>query len=226
MPSGTDENDNAGMAQIYNTLDSYAARLRCTIVLIHHSTKGNQSGKGITDVGAGAGSQSRAADTHLILRPHQETDVVVLDAVTRSWKPVEPICLRWQFPVWTPDSALDPAMLRPDRPRRPKEQTDKDNQEKPVAWTAERFAAAFITSTPQPKLAIIDDAIKAGLADKKAEKLLNTAAAKKFAFPWVNPEDKRKALFANIKQPAEAPPEVPPESQNNIYLSPPSTPQA
>jgi len=37
----------------------------------HHRQRAAQ-GKAITDVGAGAGSQSRATDTHLVLRPHEE----------------------------------------------------------------------------------------------------------------------------------------------------------
>ncbi len=44
----------------------------------------SQAGKAITDVGAGAGSQSRATDTHLILRPHEEKNCAVLDAAVRS----------------------------------------------------------------------------------------------------------------------------------------------
>jgi hypothetical protein len=40
MPRDTDENDNGTMAQVYNVLDAYAAKLQCAFVLIHHSTKG------------------------------------------------------------------------------------------------------------------------------------------------------------------------------------------
>lgn len=69
MPRDSDENGT--MSQVYNHLDRHAARLGCSFVLIHHSSKGNQSGKAVTDVGAGAGSQSRATDTHLVLRPHE-----------------------------------------------------------------------------------------------------------------------------------------------------------
>lgn len=78
MPADTDENDNGTMASLYNRLDHHAARLGCSFVLIHHATKGSQASKAITDVGAGA--QSRATDTHLVLRAHEETDVIVLDA--------------------------------------------------------------------------------------------------------------------------------------------------
>src|SRR5690606_36028070 len=85
LPSDADENDNAGMARVYNQVDRYAEMLGAAFVMIHHTSKGNQSLKSITDVGAGAGSQSRATDTHLVLRPHEEDGAIVLDAAVRSW---------------------------------------------------------------------------------------------------------------------------------------------
>lgn len=112
IPEGSNENDNGDTTARYNLLDRLADHLQCAFVLIHHSSKGDQAGKAVTDVGAGAGAQSRAADTHMILRPHEEEDVVVLDASTRSWPPLTPMCLRWDFPVWIPASGLDPAALR------------------------------------------------------------------------------------------------------------------
>lgn len=147
MPSGGDENDNGTMANIYNRIDAFADRLGCCFVLIHHSTKGSQSGKSVTDVGAGAGAQSRATDTHLVLRPHEESGVVVLDAAVRSWPPVDPTCLRWSFPVWTVDDGLDPAALKPERPTKRKE-PKADEPPKEPEWTAERFVEAFIGIEP------------------------------------------------------------------------------
>lgn len=152
MPRDMDENDNGTMASLYNHLDLYADRLGCCFVLIHHTTKGNQSAKSITDVGAGAGSQSRATDTHLILRPHEETDAVVLDAAVRSWPPVPPRCLRWTFPVWTPADDLDPAMLRSEKPKRGKP-VPTEAPDGP-AWTVERFVDAFLSGEPATQAAI------------------------------------------------------------------------
>jgi hypothetical protein len=185
MPRDTDENDNGTMAQVYNHLDAFAARLGCAFALVHHSSKGNQSGKSVTDVGAGAGSQSRASDTHLILRPHEQDDVVVLDAAVRSWPPLLPRCLRWTFPVWTPDDALDPADLRPERPRRRKEP-------KPIApaapakpeWDAGRFVESFVGTTPATILALTQAAMDAGLSERKATKLLKQAEAQGLIHRW------------------------------------------
>jgi len=145
MPAGGDENDNGTMANIYNAIDAFADRLQCAFVMIHHSSKGSQAGKGVTDVGAGAGAQSRATDTHLVLRPHEEDGAVVLDAAVRSWPPIEPVCLRWEFPVWDADRTLDPAALKTDRkPRRERaEKAASETEPKPEKWTPERFMAAF-----------------------------------------------------------------------------------
>ena len=111
MPKNMDENDNGTMASVYNLIDRYAGMTGAAFVLIHHTTKGVQANKGITDVGAGAGSQSRACDTHVILRRHQEEGVVVMDGVCRSFGPPSPCCLRFSFPVWNRDDSLSPAQL-------------------------------------------------------------------------------------------------------------------
>lgn len=178
MPAGGDENDNGAMANIYNHLDVLADRLRCCFVLIHHSSKGGQSGKSVTDVGAGAGAQSRATDTHLVLRPHVEDGVVVLDAAARSWAPIVPACLRWSFPIWTVDDRLHPAALKPDRPPRRKDAPPPAGPKGPE-WTVERFVEHFASDEPLtiPRLRELarsaDD-----LPMRRAEGLLSIAVSK------------------------------------------------
>lgn len=100
IPKGSSENDNADVMHLYNLLDQYAEQTGAAIVAVHHASKGQQGDKAVTDVGAGAGSQSRAADAHVVLRPHEEDGHVVLEAAVRSFKPLEPTVLRWDFPVW------------------------------------------------------------------------------------------------------------------------------
>jgi hypothetical protein len=126
LPQGTSENDNAQIAGIYNTIDNYAASTDAAWFLIHHSTKGSQSDKRATDVGAGAGSQSRAADCHLVLREHEEAGFVVLDAAVRSFPPVEPIVLEFVFPVWRPVDHLDPGKLKGKLSKNEQRQQDND----------------------------------------------------------------------------------------------------
>lgn len=189
LPTGVDENANADIAQIYNLIDAYAHKLRCAFVLIHHTSKGNQSERSVTDVGAGAGSQSRAADSHLILRPHQEDDVVVLDAAVRSWAPVEPTCLRWNFPVYNADHALDPHALKKPKPAK------KGGQE----WTPERFAEAFVGVGPETRDNIVLKAQQLGLSQRRARALLQQAEDEGRVFRWrYAPQQAHK--FASIRQ--------------------------
>ena len=154
MPRDMDENDNGTMAGIYNHVDALAERMGCSFVLIHHATKGNQSAKAVTDVGAGAGSQSRATDTHLVLRPHEEPGAVVLDAAVRSWPPVAPRVLRWRFPIWTSATDLDPTLLKSEKSKRSKPENGPPETAKLPAWTIERFIEAFLSDQPVTKAEI------------------------------------------------------------------------
>jgi hypothetical protein len=122
---GADENDNGYMASVYNRLDKLAKSLDCCLVCIHHTSKGNQSDKAVTDVGAGAGSMSRAADTHLVLREHELAGHLVIDAATRSWKPLEPTVVRFEYPLFHPEPLLAPTL---------KKKAKKDD-----GWNVERF---------------------------------------------------------------------------------------
>lgn len=89
LPEGTSENDNAQMMLLYNALDRIGRVYDVSIIVVHHASKGNQSEKSITDIGAGAGSISRAADSQLILVPHEVQPLVCVEAVTRSSKSPE-----------------------------------------------------------------------------------------------------------------------------------------
>lgn len=125
-PPRVNENDNAAIMALYNTIDRYAAQIDAAWVNIHHASRGEQGGKTVTDVGAGAGAQSRATDTHIVLRPHQTAGAVVFEAAVRSFSPVAAIALRWRFPIFSPDRSLDPACVKGRRNRRDEQQQLRD----------------------------------------------------------------------------------------------------
>lgn len=124
-PKGVSENDNAAVAGLFNRVDRYAAATDSSWLLVHHASKGSQADKSVVDVGAGAGSQARAADAHIILREHAETDHVVLDAAVRSFPPVKPAVLRWEYPLWHMVDDLDPGQLSSPQA---KQQAQRDEQ--------------------------------------------------------------------------------------------------
>jgi len=168
LPRDTDENDNGAVAGLYNLIDRYAAHLGCAFVLIHHSSKGNQAGKAVTDVGAGAGSQSRAADTHLVLRPHEEDGIFVVEAAVRSWPPIDPLALRWQWPLFTPTTQVDTsALLGAVKPKTTKA------DDVPLEEFVEQCVAL---NDPCSQRSVKYEARKRfGLSDRKAEETLDLA---------------------------------------------------
>ena len=173
MPKGTDENDNGTVAGIYNLIDKYAAALDCAFVLIHHTSKGNQSLKSVTDVGAGAGSQSRASDTHVILRRHKEQGCVVMESVVRSFPSVGAVCLRWNWPLWDRDDSLNPEDLDGKKEERPSSANDPD-----PSVLARRLAEVVKDDPPMVKGAFIE-AVRTfyGITQKTAKLAVEGAIA-------------------------------------------------
>lgn len=112
LPSSTSENDNAGMMQLYNCIDRIARMTGAAVICIHHSSKGGQGEKAITDGGAGAGAISRAADSHIFLREHEDAGQVVVDAVARSWPPPQSIVIHRPGVVWEVMQGADPRRIK------------------------------------------------------------------------------------------------------------------
>lgn len=201
LPMRADENDNGTMASLYNYLDSYADHLKCSFVIIHHTSKGNQSLKEVTDVGAGAGAQSRATDTHLVLRRHEEEDAVVMDAAVRSWPPRQPRCLRWAWPVWMPDDNLDPTALRKEGGRKSSGGDGAAGPETP-AWTVESFVARFIGQEPKSQTRIVFDAEQAGLSSRKVARFLELAEEDGLIHRWYT-GPRRTLSYATTEPPED-----------------------
>ncbi|MCC5805456.1 MAG: AAA family ATPase [Opitutales bacterium] len=106
------ENDNAAVTQVFNISDEIAEAAGAAVIVVHHSSKGNQAGKAVTDGGSGAGAISRAADTHVFLREHEEDGQIVMEAVTRSFAQPPPAVLhRTPANLWEIAEGADPARL-------------------------------------------------------------------------------------------------------------------
>lgn len=105
------ENDNGDVLQNYNMLDRYAAQYETAFVVVHHTSKGSQADKATTDIGAGAGAQSRAPDTHAVLIPHETPGAVVMRVERRSGRaPDDRVLMRDpETMLWVGCSHLDPS---------------------------------------------------------------------------------------------------------------------
>jgi hypothetical protein len=201
LPIDTDENDNGAMANLYNIIDQCADELQACFVFVHHASKGNQSAKQVTDVGSGAGSMSRATDSHLVLRHHDEIGAVVLDAAVRSFAPIEPLCFRWQFPIWSPAPDLDPKKLRREKPRAVK--AGAEEKATKAALTVENFVTQFLKAEPQTKdvITIAASLSDHKLSERRATMLLKAATDTGHVHVWKssNPADGHR--FSTEPQP-------------------------
>ncbi|HRE83867.1 MAG TPA: AAA family ATPase [Opitutaceae bacterium] len=110
--SGAEENSNDGQARILNQLEDIAREAGSALLIVHHFAKGASSEKNAIDRASGAGALARAPDSVLTLTEHEENDMVVLEASLRDFAPLQPLCLRWSFPVWSVDGSADPAKLK------------------------------------------------------------------------------------------------------------------
>jgi len=192
MPRGFDENSNADITALYNRVDQYADLTGSAIICVHHSTKGNQSGKDVVAIGSGAGAQSRAVDGHITLRQHREDDCVVLEAALRSFPPFTPLVLRWEYPTFRIEDGLQADDLREPGQRK---------RADAVEWTPESFAAAFITDRPAGKPSIIVKAGKRGLRANNAGNLLAAAVDAGVVYEWKSGDRRAAHKFATVPQP-------------------------
>jgi AAA domain len=194
MPRGFDENSNADITALYNRVDQYAELTGSAILCVHHSTKGNQSGKDVVAIGSGAGAQSRAVDAHITMRQHREDDCVVLEAALRSFPPFVPLVLRWEYPTFRVDDTLQADDLREPGARKKAETPE---------WTPETFAETFVCAIPMGKPTITVKAAKRGVKASTAAILLAAAVDAGVVYKW-NSGDRRTAhKFATVPQPAE-----------------------
>jgi cytidylate kinase len=158
FPPGFVENDNGCMTQLYHELDEVATETGAAIIIVHHTSKGSQAIKSITDVGSGASAQSRAADVHMVLRPLSQTGdtaketKATLDLVCRSFAPKERLILDWCYPLWTASNVADAPIQA-----LAKEQI-----------TAKFFADRFVNEVWESKSEIVERAVKDGLSERKA----------------------------------------------------------
>lgn len=223
LPRDCDENSNVDITQIYNLLDYYASHLQAAIFVVHHTSKGIQGSKGVTDVGAGAGAQSRAADTHIVLRQHEQPGVIVFDAVNRSFMPVQAACWRLDYPIFVGEPLQDPSALKREGKGRGKKD-DTPKPPKPEPWTYERFASRFITQEPKTLAKFQAEAGAERVSARQVKDLLDQAVAMKAAYEWaaVGGANGTRKRWATVPQPLI---EIEADSSLSLHTHSPHTPR-
>jgi len=202
FPDDCDENSNSDIRKVYAAYQRYAEQLDAGLVVVHHASKGAQGNKSITDVGAGAGSASRAVDSHVILRAHDEPGAVVLDAVLRSFPPPAASCWQFKMPIFWPATELDPTnLLRENKPRTPKNESGvKPEKPKKAMWTPQQFVAKYVNVSGQELAALQARAMADDLAPHKVKQLLEQGVAVGACKLWPG-KAKKKAQYSTVDEP-------------------------
>jgi hypothetical protein len=110
----------------------------------------------------------------------------------RSFPPIEPFCVRWDFPRWTLADDLDPADLREAKARKKAAPV-----EAPEPWTAARFAETFLTAEPKTEVMICAEAVGPDLSERKAKLLLRAAVESGKGSKWAAIDRTKPARYAN-----------------------------
>jgi hypothetical protein len=101
LEKGMDENSNADMTVLLRKFRRLAARTGAAVMLVHHTSKGIQSGKDSIDLGAGAGALGRAVDANIAIYKHAEEDHFVMKFNVRSSAPIGALGIRWRYPSFS-----------------------------------------------------------------------------------------------------------------------------
>jgi hypothetical protein len=173
-----EENSNEDVARLYQQFDDLCVAHGCALVAVHHTSKGSQAGKFVTDVGAGAGAQSRAADCHLVLREHAAEGCYAMEAVTRSWPTLAATVFEYKRPRWAHRPDLNAGDLRRDS----FEGRGRAKERRPQF--ALESIVAMAGPEPMAREDLIQRVIDAGESARNAERLVKVAVARKTLYEW------------------------------------------
>lgn len=168
IPCGISENDNASMGGVYTQLDSIAEELDTAIVVIHHSSKGFQGDKALSDIGSGAGVISRSVDAHVVIRPHEQPGFCVFEALVRSFRQPEPRTIKFDYPIWSLVEEVEAVVAQPKTPGASKREAEEAEHD--------RVIRGYLTenTVPQTEAAISS---ATGITKPKVEKSLKRIGA-------------------------------------------------
>jgi hypothetical protein len=110
--AGRDENSAGDIADLLFQLSGIASETGAAVILPAHFAKGDASAKSAQDRVSGSGVFARFPDTLLTLTQHEEDGSLTVEAILRTFPPVEPFVVTWQHPVFHVDSRLDPERLK------------------------------------------------------------------------------------------------------------------
>jgi predicted transcriptional regulator len=144
------ENDSRDQTLFYNEIDRLTTDAGCTVILIDHAGKGNQSEKDPLDVFRGSSVKGGDFDAAMVLRKHEIEDCFRVDLIHRELAPVPAFTIGWEYPLMHLRPDLDPDAMKKAKGGRKRTHEFQDllaaiadtSAENPVTITAWATAAA------------------------------------------------------------------------------------
>lgn len=107
-----DENSAGPIATLLDQMEILAVRTGAAVAFGEHYSKGNQAQKEAIDRPSGSGVFARDPDAIITFTKHKQQDCFSVELTLRVHPPVEPFVLHWEYPLFVPDSTLNPADLK------------------------------------------------------------------------------------------------------------------
>jgi hypothetical protein len=105
------ENETGATTAIMRRFDLLAERSGASPFFTHHYAKGSPVGKEAIDRFSGSGVLARDPDAYIAMTRHEHDDAFALDFSLRCLPPIDPFVIRWDYPLFKLDPALDPKDL-------------------------------------------------------------------------------------------------------------------
>jgi hypothetical protein len=145
------ENDSRDQTLFYNEVDRLTTEGKCTVIMIDHAGKGNQSEKEPLDVFRGSSVKGGDLDAAMILRRHEVEGCFRVDLIHRELPPVEPFVIGWNFPLMEARPELSPEAMK------------KAKGGRKAAHDPREFLAAIVETTAENSVSISAWAASAGV---------------------------------------------------------------
>lgn len=122
---GRKENAAEDMASLLNVLERLTTEANTALICPAHFAKGDSSAKESLDRISGSGVFSRDADAIVTMTRHEQEDCFTIEPTLRTMKSPPPFVVRWEYPLFRRQHALDPSRLRSTPGRKPKATADQ-----------------------------------------------------------------------------------------------------
>ena len=153
---GRDENKAGDIAELMDEFEVLAVRTGAAVGFGAHYSKGNQAQKESIDRIGGSGVFARDPDSILNFTQHEQPDCFTVEMTLRNHPPQKPFVVKWEFPLFTVDSTLDPSNLKtPGRPKLSRAKELIDLIDRPLSAT-EIVGLASKLKPPIPRRTVFE----------------------------------------------------------------------